>query len=173
MEKNLTIRFANASDLPSIVDIYNQAISTKSATGDTEEFSVSERIKWFEHYNKIDYPLYVAEIANHVVGYCAISPYRPGRKAMASVAEISYYVDYSKHGNGVGSALIKHAIADCNRIGKESLLAILLDINFQSVEILVKFGFTKWGHLPDIIHIDGQRCGHLIYGLKIKSLQHQ
>jgi len=168
MKKELKIRFANISDLPSIVNIYNQAIKSKWATGDLEEFKVSDRIKWFEEFDSNEYPLYVAEFSNKLVGYCSLSPYRPGRKAMSRVAEISYYLDYSFHGKGIGSALLKHVISDCNRIGKESLLAILIDKNTQSIGILEKFNFTKWGHFPEIIYIDGQACGHYIYGLKIQ-----
>lgn len=167
MEKKLIIRFAKFSDLSSIVDIYNQAIRTKRDTGDTEEFHVNDRIKWFEKFDKNEYPLYIAEIANKVVGYSSLSPYRPGRKAMSTVAEISYYVDYEIHGRGIGSALLKYVISDCERIGKENLIAILLDINSHSLVILEKFKFSKWGHLPNIININKEKCGHLIYGLKI------
>lgn len=169
MEKEYTIRFAKLSDLPSIVEIYNQAIRTKCATGDTEEFGVIDRIKWFKKYDKNEYPLYIAENSNKVVGYCTLSPYRSGRQAMFNVAEISYYVDYEMHGRGVGSSLLKHVISDCNRIGKESLLAILLDINSHSIGILEKFRFVQWGHFPNIIEINGERCGQLIYGLKISK----
>ena len=94
-EKELIIRFADITDLSSITDIYNQAIRTKCATGDMEEFSVDDRIEWFEKFDNKDYPVYIAEIANKIVGYCTLSPYRPGIKAMSSVAEISYYLDYS------------------------------------------------------------------------------
>lgn len=167
MENELTIRLAQFSDLPSIVNIYNQAIITKRATGDTEEFCVNDRIEWFKKFDKDKYPLYIAEIANKVVGYATLSPYRPGRKAMSTVAEISYYVDYKFHGKGIGTALLKQVIADCKRLEKENLLAILLDINAPSLGLLRKFEFSEWGHLPDIININGTKCGHLIYGLKI------
>jgi len=166
MKKELIIRFANITDLPFIVDIYNQAIRSGCATGDIEEFSIDDRIEWLKNFDNNEYPLYIAEIENRVVGYCTLSPYRPGRKAMSSVAEISYYLDYSFHGKGIGIALLKYVISDCNRIGKESLLAILLDINYPSIGLLEKFNFKKWGHFPDIINIDGKKCGHLIYGLK-------
>ena len=147
MEKELTIGFGQISDLPSIVDIYNQAIRSKNATGDGAEFIVDDRIAWFQKYNNNEYPLYTAKIANEVVGYCTLSPYRPGRAAMSTIAEISYYVDYAFHGSGVGSALLNHAISDCKRIGKESLLAILLDINTQSIEMLKKIWICTMGTL--------------------------
>lgn len=167
MKREIKIRLAKLSDLPSIVDIYNQAIRSQFATGDLTEFDVEERQEWFNKFNKDKYPIYIAEINNNVVGYCTLSPYRPGREAMASVAEISYYVDFSFHGKGVGTALFNYAISDCKRIGKDSLLAILLDINNTSIRILKKFGFKQWGHFPNIINFNGKYCGHLVYGLKI------
>ena len=169
MENKLSIRVSNITDLASIVNIYNQAIRSKCATGDIVEFTVEERIDWFHTYDNNSYPLYVAEIGNVIVGYCSISPYRQGRAAMSSVAEISYYLDYAYHEQGIGTALIKHAIANCKRIGKENLLAILLDINTPSIRLLEKLKFKKWGHFPDIINLPGKKCGQLIYGLKIDA----
>lgn len=167
MNPELRIRFATFNDLPSIVTIYNQAIRSKCATGDLEEFNVNERKGWYHKFDVNEYPLYIAEIKNKVVGYCTISPYRPGRKAMSSVAEISYYIDYSYHKKGIGSSLLKHVLADCDRIGKKNLLAFLLDINTSTVSLLKKFNFKQLGHFPDIIEIEDKKCGHLIYGLKI------
>ena len=165
----IEIRFAQRADLPSIVDIYNQAIRSHYATGDLSEFTVEQREDWFEKFDEKFHPLYLAEMDGKVVGYCSISPYRPGREAMATVAEISYYIDFSFHGRGVGSKLLGYAIADCKRINKESLLAILMDINPKSIGILEKFGFEKWGHFPDIIHINGEKAGHLVYGLHLNK----
>ena len=169
MKYELKIRFADRNNLPSIVDIYNQAIRSKCATGDITEFTIEQRIDWFNKFDNEKYPLYIAEIDSKVIGFCTISPYRPGREAMDSVAEISYYIDYSYHKRGVGTKLLEYVISDCNRTGKESLLAILLDINSISVGILEKFNFEKWGYYPDIINIKGKKCGHLIYGLKINK----
>jgi len=162
-----TIRIASIYDLPFIVDIYNQAIRSRLATGDMEEFSVEDRVIWFEKFDANEYPIYVAELENRVVGYCTVSPYRPGRRAMSSIAEISYFIDYTFRRKGIGTALMQHAISDCNRIGKKSLLAIILDINFPTIGLLENFNFEKWGYYPDIIEIDGKTCGQFIYGLKI------
>ena len=109
------------------------------------------------------------ELKNAIVGFSTLSPYRPGRKAMKSIAEISFYIDYEYHNLGIGSALIQHCIDDCPRIEKESLLAILLDINISSIQLLKKFGFSEWGYFPDIIHLENLTCGQLIYGLKVKE----
>jgi len=167
---NIKIRFSKSTDLPSIVDIYNQAIRSNNATGDLTEFSVEQRLNWFNKFDNDSYPIYIADIENKIVGYCTITPYRPNREAMSSIAEISYYVDYSYHNKGVGSKMLEYVIADCNRIGKENLLAILLDINRKSVSLLKKFNFEEWGHFPNVININGKKCGHLIFGLKTNKI---
>jgi len=166
--KNIpTIRFASINDLPYIVKIYNQAIKTKSATGDVDEFKIEDRVEWFNKFNNNEYPLYIAEINEKVVGFCSISPYRPGRKAMQNIAEISYYVDYSFHKKGIGTTLLEFVILDCNRIKKKNLLAFILDINTNTIRLLEKFNFKQFGHLPNIIEFNDKTCGHFIYGLKI------
>jgi len=161
------IRFATIDDLPKIVEIYNQAIKLKRATGDTDEFSVKERVEWFYKFSTNEYPIYIAEIENEIAGYATLSPYRKGRKAMSKIAEISFYLEYSYRGLGIGSALVNHVILDCKRINKETLLAILLDINKDSIKLLKKFNFEQWGHFPNIINLDTVKCGQFIYGLNL------
>ncbi len=168
MKNKTTIRIANIDDLPFIVDIYNQAIRSKSATGDMNEFTVDERIIWFNKFDADKYPLYVAQQNDKVVGYATLSPYRAGRQAMSKIAEISFFVDNFFQRMGIGSALVKHAISDCKRLGKDNLLAILLDINPDSISLLKKFNFEEWGRLPDVIDFGKFRCDHLIYGLNLK-----
>lgn len=166
MNQNINIRFANVSDLDEIVVIFNQAVRAR-INGSLQEETAESRLDWFNSFNQNDYPIYVAEQNNRVVGYCYLSPYRSGRQAMNKVAEISYYINYNHHRQGIASRLIKHTVNDCQRVNKNSLLAILLDKNKPSIAILEKFGFKKWGHYPDIIDLDGHICSQLIYGLKI------
>lgn len=161
----MNIRIANLSDLPAIVDIYNQAIRSRCATGDMDEFTVDERITWFNEHQADSYPIYVAKLENTVVGFGSISPYRPGRRAMDKVAEVSFFLDYNYHKRGIGSTLISHMIADCPRLGIDSLIAILLGTNDSSIALLKKLGFEEWGRMPQIIHFEDKTCDHLYYGI--------
>jgi len=68
---------------------------------------------------------------------------------------------------GVASKLVGHAIRECSRLGIKTLIAILLDINVPSVRLLEKFGFQKWGHMPNVADFDGKECSHLYYGLRL------
>ena len=168
MDNPPKIRLANINDLLVIVDIYNQAIASKTATADLKPFIVEQRIDWFNQFDIDHYPIYVAELNRKIVGYATLAPYRNGREALKKVAEISFYLNYNSLGKGIGSALIKHVIADCHRVNKETLLAILLDVNTASIKLLQKFGFKEWGNLPLNSNFDGNKYGHLIYGLNLK-----
>jgi L-amino acid N-acyltransferase YncA len=163
------VRIARLTDLARIVEIYNQAILSQNATGDTIPFSVESRLEWFTQHTSHEYPVYVCEASSGFIkGYACLSPYRD-RPAMARTAEISYYVDYTFHGQGIGSTLMEYALSDCVRIGKKVLLAIVLEWNESSITLLEKYGFEKWGYLPEVAELSGKLCGHLYYGRKIIS----
>ena len=161
------IRKALITDLPAIVDIYNQAIISRCCTGDTFCFSADERLPWFMEHNTPRTPVFVFEMEQRVIAYCSISPYRPGRKAFENIGEISYYVDFNYHKKGVGSQLLKHLLMEAAITDYSHLLAILLECNIGSISLLEKFGFKKWGALPNIAHIDNNYYSHLYYGLAI------
>lgn len=161
------LRIAIESDLPAIVEIYNQAVCLRTATTDLSLVSVESRKEWFTEHTPSKYPIFLAENHNSVVGWCSISPYRAGRMALRHTAEISYYVHEKFRRRGVASALVKHTIQQCDRIEIKTLFAILLDVNTPSVNILEKFGFQKWGHMPNIADFDGQEYGHFYYGLRV------
>ncbi len=138
------IRIAAPTDLPRLVEIYNQAIASQSATADTIPFSVEARRGWFTAHVPDAYPIYVCVDENHrVIGYICLSPYR-NRPALARTAEVSYYLDYSRHGQGVGSALLRYALEDAGRIGKKVYLAILPEGNTGSIRLLEKRKHYVW-----------------------------
>ena len=165
----VSIRLAQPSDLSRIVEIYNQAIRSRTATGHLQEVSIEDRQAWYEKFDENSFPLYVAEFENVVVGYGTLSPYRAGRKAMGKVAEVSFYLDYRYHGKGIDSTLLNAIIEDCKRVGKEKLLAILFASNDASIALLKKFGFVQWGLFPGIVEIDDKKIDHLILGLDLAN----
>lgn len=167
MKNDIKIRPALFEDLSDIVTIYNEAIRTRKATGNLWEFTVKERVEWFKKHNQDTFPIYVAELNGDVVGYVNLSEYRPGREAMAKIGEVSFFLKNEYKRIGIGSALLDHVIKDCPRIGKNTLIGFVLDINHESVMLLTKYGFEEWGRLPKTINIDDQVHDHLIYGLKI------
>lgn len=163
----MSIRLAKYGDLESLVEIYNQAIETKRCTAYTETFLVEERVSWFEEHQSKEYPLYVYEVDDKVVGYIYFTAYRPGRKAMRFTAEVSYYIHNEYQGKKIGSELMAFAIEKGKELNFKTLLAILLSINIPSIKLLKKFSFKEWGSLPNIADFNGEVYSHLFYGLKL------
>ncbi len=160
----ITVRIANQNDWKRIIEIYNHAVLEKGKTADTELQTVEGKQDWLSQHLPPKHIILLAEIDSQIVGWCSLSPHRPGRKALEKTAEISYYVDNNYRKLGIASALINSAIETAKENGINNLFGILLDVNLVSVTILEKFGFKKWGHLPNIAEIDGETCGQFIYG---------
>ncbi|MDR3681053.1 MAG: GNAT family N-acetyltransferase [Flavipsychrobacter sp.] len=163
----MLIRIAQKNDLQEIVDIYNQAVAGGFMTADTRPWQTAQRQEWFAIHTPNEHPIFVAEIDGKVTGWLTVSAYRPGRHALRFIKEVSYYIDHNYVGQGIGSALLAHAIQEAPNLQIKHYLAIVLDENKASIKLLEKFGFQLWGHLPGIADFDGVICGHVYYGLPI------
>jgi L-amino acid N-acyltransferase YncA len=165
----MNIRIAKVQDLQAIVEIYNQAIAVGQKTADITPVSVEDRKAWFDEHAPDRYPILVAEQDGSLFGYLTISPYRPGRMALRHTAEVSYYVHFDHHRQGVASKLLRRTIDMCPALQIKTLIAILIDSNEASLRLLEKFGFEKWGHLPRVAEFDGVEFGHYYYGLRVET----
>jgi phosphinothricin acetyltransferase len=163
----MRIRLATPDDWPRVIAIYNQAVAEPFCTADTEPATLASRGDWLAQHQDERYPIFVAEVDRCIAGWCSLSPWRPGRKALETTAEISYYIDRDHRGQGLGSNLLQHALDVCPGFGFSHLLAILLDRNSGSLALLERFGFVRWGHLPEIARFAGGSCGQLIYGRSV------
>ncbi len=163
----MKLRTAKETDYSQIISIYNHAVDEKFATADTEYVTVESKKEWFAQHSTETYPIYIAEENSQLTGWCSLSPHRVGRKALRNVAEISYYIHKEHRGKGVANTLITYTIEKAKELGFKNLISILLDLNKTSIYILEKFGFEKWGHLPNIADINGVICGQFIYGRRL------
>lgn len=165
--ENFEIRLAVHDDLVAMTEIYNMAIRSRRCTGHMIEFDASEREEWFSEHSCEKYPIYVAEMGGKVIGYVHISPYIK-RQAFNGAVEITYYLDFSYRGRGVGTALCDFMLRKCRRLGYDAVIGTLLEINKESIGLLEKFGFELWGRMPQIIDMgNGNICDFVIYGLKL------
>ena len=166
-EAEMIVRFARRHDLPRLTEIFNQSVLAHS-TAVLEAVTVAERQSWFDEHTSDQYPILVVELEDTVLGYLYLSPYRPGRSALIHTAEVSYFVDFEYHQQGVGSRLLKHCVERCPSLGIKSLFAILLETNTASIGLLKKHGFQQWAHLPWVAEIEGVEVGQVYYGYRIE-----
>lgn len=156
------------SDLYEIIEIFNQAIRSRFATGFQEEFKPEDMADWFAEHNNTKYPLIVAKSEGKVVGWSIIKPYRKDREAFAGTMEVSYFVHYDYHRKGIGKLLLQGIEKRARELGYSVLVAILMHVNEGSVQLLLKNGFDLWGHLPQVGNVDGTMIDHLYFGKNIK-----
>jgi len=85
----LSIRIAREEDLAQIVEIYNHAVAQRGATADLTPVDTESRKEWFRSHTPEAHPIWVADLKGRILGWCSLSPYRPGRMALRYTAEIS------------------------------------------------------------------------------------
>jgi len=165
----MKVEFRNATqnDLPALVDILNNIILEGGFNADLSTYSIEEKQAWFNKVTTLPYALLCLENEQEIIGYCYLSPWRNGREALAKVTEVSYYLKKEFRKQGFGKLMVQTITKTAKQNGFEKLLAILLDTNLRSVQLLEKEGFTIAGHLKDVAKLANSTAGQFIY---IKSL---
>ena len=109
----MIVRDATAEDLPRIVEIYNAAIPSRTATADLEPITVDSRREWFSKHDPDRRPLWVAEIEGEIVAWIELSSFYGGRHAYDATAEVSMYVAPGSQHQGLGRLLMQGMIDAC------------------------------------------------------------
>jgi L-amino acid N-acyltransferase YncA len=166
---SISIRNATETDLPAIVDIYNQSIPGGWSTADTRPITVAERIEWLHKFDPAKRPIWVAEVDGRVVATAYLSSFYAGRPAYDATAEVSQYIATAYQRRGIGRQLKRWVIERCPRLGVTTLLSMHFDHNEATRRINESLGFQQMGHLTEIAMVQGQKRGLMIWALRIPS----
>ncbi|ETY73182.1 GNAT family N-acetyltransferase [Lactiplantibacillus fabifermentans] len=159
----VTLRVATMSDLPVIVDIYNQTIPGHQITADLKPVTVEQRRSWFLEHSADHYPLWVVLQADQVVGWMSFSPFY-GREAYAKTTEVSIYLDRNVQGQGLGSQVLEMIPDQVKKLGLTAVLAYIFSSNMPSIKLFKKFGYEQWGFLPAVAELDHRPNDLVILG---------
>lgn len=162
------IRFATEADLPSIVGIYNASIPGRLATADTEPVTLEDRRPWFAGFNAERRPLWVVERDGELLGWLGLRSFY-GRPAYHRTVEVAVYVAPQAARQGVGRALLSHAIAESPSRGIATLLAFVFGHNQPSIALFQQAGFGEWGRLPRVAELDTVERDLLILGRRLET----
>jgi phosphinothricin acetyltransferase len=142
----MQIRPATRADLPGILEIYNDAVLTTTATYDYEPRTLEHRTQWFEERQRDNYPVFVAvDDAGRVVGWSALNPFH-ARMGYRFTSENSVYVAADMRGKGVGKLLLAPLIEGAKARGLHAIIAVIDADNEASIRLHAAFGFEKVGH---------------------------
>lgn len=165
--QNSSIEDATLEDLPEIVSIYNSTIAGRMVTADLEPVAVEDRLAWFREHNSHHRPLWVLRGEDgRMAGWLSFQSFY-GRPAYNGTAELSIYISEDFRGTGAGSFLVGRAMEECKRLGIQNLVGFVFGHNAPSLGLLEKFGFERWGLLPEVANMDGVLRDLVIIGRKV------
>jgi L-amino acid N-acyltransferase len=157
----LSIRPAGESDVPSITEIYNEAILTTTGTFDTEPRSVNDRVLWFRAHDS-RHPVLVGVVDGRVVGWGSLTVWSD-RSAYEHTGEVSVYVAERSRGRGTGRALLRGLVGAAAAHGYHSLLARVAEGNEASLRLHTSQGFVSVGVMREVGSKFGRRLDvHLL-----------
>ncbi len=152
----ITIRDARSSDVPEIVDIYNESVVSSTATFDTTPKTIEDYTAWFIAHD-LRHPVIVAEEHGAVTGWAALSRYSD-RAAYDGTAEASLYVRRSCWNRGVGGSLFSVVVDRGRRAGLHTIISRIAEGNDVSIALHVSLGFTTVGVMREV----GEKFGRLL-----------
>lgn len=147
---HIQIDHGSEADLEQLLAIYNYEVEHGVATLDLKPKALAEWRAWFAAHNVDNHPLLVAREEGKVAGYATLSSYRE-KEAYRSTVELSVYVEPSRRGKGVATALMA-AILDLAREDERThtVVSVITSGNEASTKLHEKFGFTFCGTIPEV-----------------------
>jgi phosphinothricin acetyltransferase len=144
------VRRATYSDLPGILEIYNDAVLHTTASYDYQPRTLDHRRAWFDDHQRSNYPVFVAVTPDgRVVGWSALNRYHD-RIGYQFTAENSVYVAADWRGRGLGKQLLAPVIEAARVRGIHAIIAAIDASNDVSVRLHAGFGFQTVGHFKQV-----------------------
>jgi phosphinothricin acetyltransferase len=140
------IRNATREDVPSILEIYNDAIIHTTAVYYDEPISLQAWYNWFEERMKNNFPVFVATENNIVTGFGTYGHFVE-RTGYRFTVEHSVYVDETYRGKGIAKQLMQAIIHDAKQKNYHVMIGKIDAENEISIRLHKQFGFEEAGHL--------------------------
>jgi L-amino acid N-acyltransferase YncA len=144
------IRPTVTADIAAITAIYAEAVWTGTATFELTPPDLAEMTRRFTSLTDGGFPFLTAQIGDRIAGYAYAGPYRP-RPAYRFTVENSIYLDPAAHRRGIGAALMRELVAQCEARGYRQMIAVIGDsANAGSVGLHRALGFAMIGTHPKV-----------------------
>lgn len=162
----MTIRDAQPTDLPAIVEIYNSIIPGRMVTADLEPVTVESRKPWLQAHDPTRRPIWVLEDNGAVIAWLSFDTFY-ARAAYDGTAMVAIYVAESRRGKGIGRTFLTRAIEHAPRLGVRVLLGYIFAHNEPSLRLFRSFDFERWALLPGVTRLDGVDRDVVIMGKRV------
>jgi L-amino acid N-acyltransferase YncA len=147
---DLSLRAAEAADIPAIARIYAHAVRHGTASFELEPPDETEMARRRRALIDGAFPYLVAELDGVIAGYAHAGPYR-ARPAYRFSVEDSVYVAAEAHRRGVGRALLDRLIVESEARGFRQMIAVIGDsAQVPSIELHRAAGFRLIGAIESV-----------------------
>lgn len=143
------LREATPTDLPALLEIYNESVLHSTASWDYTPWSEVEHADWYAHKVECGFPLLVAEHDGEVLGYATYGEFR-SKIGYAATRELSIYLAPAARGKGVGTQLLHALIERARSAGVHTLIGGLSGDNEASLRLHHKLGFVEVARMPQV-----------------------
>jgi phosphinothricin acetyltransferase len=158
----LLLREATEADVPAIIAIRNQGVESRSATLDTEPYTLEEGRDWFAAHDARRPVLVAVDPArgdpaapDAVAGWASLNVFNP-RHGYRLVAELSVYVEREYRARGVGSHLLEALLERARALGYHKVVLTAMAHNAPARALYARFGFREVGTFKEQGFVDGR-----------------
>ncbi|MBL8512768.1 MAG: N-acetyltransferase, partial [Betaproteobacteria bacterium] len=138
------------ADVAALAGFYIASVQTETASWECEPPSIEEFVRRRKAILDQGFPYFTAEVDGRVAGYAYASSYR-SRIGYRYTVEDSVYVDPAMKGRGIGKALLRALIAECETRGYRQMIAVIGDsANLASIRLHESCGFETAGVFRNI-----------------------
>lgn len=145
----INIQKATLSDVNSILEIVNDAIAKTTAIYDYDLRTCEEQMEWFLLKEKNNFPVFVAELNNDIVGFGTYDSFR-SKVGYRFTVEHSVYVKEGFAGKGIGKLLLEKLISTAKSENYHVMIGVIDASNENSIRFHEKFGFESIGILKEV-----------------------
>ena len=145
----MTVRDAEPDDLPSVLAIYNDVLTSSTAIYRDEPATIEWYRDWWVARLGMGYPIIVATDETGVCGFATFGDFRawPGYRF---TVEHSVHVRRDQRGRGTGTALVRELIARAARLGKHVMVGGVDADNLASRRFHARLGFVEVAHFREV-----------------------
>lgn len=148
---------ATISDLPAIVDLYNDVIATTTAIYRDDPVTLDDRAAWLEERRAEGFPVLVARDPDTgaLAGLGSYGPFKASPPGYATTVEHTVLVSASHRGAGLGTRLVEELVARARDAGFHMMVGLIDGANTGSIRLHERLGFREVARMPEIARKDG------------------
>ncbi|MBV4464925.1 L-amino acid N-acyltransferase YncA [Pseudomonas sp. F-14 TE3623] len=161
------IRESTDSDLPAMMEIFNETAGTGSNSPVTRALTLEEVAFQINLYKCDKMPVYVLERDGEVLGWLSINRFCWGSQACHTTGEMGIYVRADHCGTGMGVRLARTAVILGRQYGLETIVGWIMAANLPSQRMAQAIGARLWARMPNIARFGQKRADVLMFGLPL------